>query len=256
MAGPESNPGINTRSIKELFDQVERRRNEFHDEISISIMEIYNEKIRDLLSRDKVDKYVISSILASYLHHTRNLQVRQGPNGNYVPDLTSVQIQEYEQVNDLITLGNSNRSTHATDMNEHSSRSHSVFSVNIKSTNLTTKTVYNGKVHLVDLAGSERLSKTGATGQRLKEAQNINKSLSALGDVIASRASKSTHVPYRNSQLTYLLQDSLGGDSKTLMVACASPVDLNADETFCTLNFAARTRSVEMGKASKNVQKQ
>jgi kinesin family protein C2/C3 len=106
-----------------------------------------------------------------------------------------------------------------------------------------------GKLHLVDLAGSERLSKTGATGDRLKEAQNINKSLSALGDVIAALQQRSKHIPYRNSKLTHLLQDSLGGNSKVLMFVNCSPASTNAGETLCSLNFAARASKVELGKA-------
>ncbi|GLE00981.1 hypothetical protein PINS_up009778 [Pythium insidiosum] len=238
MSGPAENPGINTRALQELFQRKVERAKEFQDEITVSIMEIYNEQIRDLLAADASNT---------------NLQVRQGPTGNFVPGLTVIPVQTLDEVFDLIKRGNKNRSTHATDMNEHSSRSHSILSIQLKSVNLVTTSVANGKLFLVDLAGSERLSKTGAEGQRLKEAQNINKSLSALGDVIAARASKAKHVPYRNSSLTYLLQDALGGDSKTLMVACASPVDYNSEETFCTLNFAARARSVEMGKATKNV---
>lgn len=238
MAGPPESPGINTRSLQELFERKRERSREYQDEITVSVMEIYNEQIRDLLAQDAA---------------STNLQVRQGPTGNFVPGLTVVPVQTLDEVFELIKRGNKNRSTHATDMNEHSSRSHSILSIQMKSVNLVTQAVSNGKLFLVDLAGSERLSKTGAEGQRLKEAQNINKSLSALGDVIAARASKAKHVPYRNSSLTYLLQDALGGDSKTLMVACASPVDYNSEESFCTLNFAARTRSVEMGKATKNV---
>lgn len=103
-----------------------------------------------------------------------------------------------------------------------------------------TGVVTRGKLNLVDLAGSERINKSGAQGQALKEAQNINKSLSALGDVIAARAQKNAHIPFRNSTLTYLLQDSLSQDSKTLMIVCISPVVYNAEETFCSLNFAAR----------------
>ncbi|KAE9115710.1 Kinesin-like protein [Phytophthora fragariae] len=238
MSGPPENLGINTRSLQELFERKSDRMKEYQDEITVSIMEIYNEQIRDLLAQDAANT---------------NLQVRQGPTGNFVPGLTVVPVQTLDEVFELIKRGNKNRSTHATDMNEHSSRSHSILSIQLKSLNIVTNVVASGKLFLVDLAGSERLSKTGAEGQRLKEAQNINKSLSALGDVIAARASKQKHVPYRNSSLTYLLQDALGGDSKTLMVACASPVDYNSEETFCTLNFAARTRSVEMGKATKNV---
>jgi kinesin family protein C2/C3 len=238
MSGTSENPGVNTRSLQELFDRKSERVKEYQDEITVSVMEIYNEQIRDLLAQDAA---------------STNLQVRQGPTGNFVPGLTVVPVHALDEVFELIQRGNKNRSTHATDMNEHSSRSHSILSIQLKSLNIVTNVVASGKLFLVDLAGSERLSKTGAEGQRLKEAQNINKSLSALGDVIAARASKQKHVPYRNSSLTYLLQDALGGDSKTLMVACASPVDYNSEETFCTLNFAARTRSVEMGKATKNV---
>ncbi|DBA00591.1 TPA: hypothetical protein N0F65_007720 [Lagenidium giganteum] len=238
MSGPPENPGINTRSLQELFERKIQRSKEYQDDITVSIMEIYNEMIRDLLSADAANT---------------NLQVRQGPTGNFVPGLTLIGVQTLDEVFDLIKKGNKNRSTHSTDMNEHSSRSHSILAINLKSTNLVTSSVASGKLFLVDLAGSERLSKTGAEGQRLKEAQNINKSLSALGDVIAARASKAKHVPYRNSSLTYLLQDALGGDSKTLMVACASPVDYNSEESYCTLNFASRARSVEMGKATKNV---
>ncbi|KAG6617021.1 Kinesin-like protein [Phytophthora cinnamomi] len=238
MSGPPENPGINTRSLQELFERKSERMKEYQDEITVSVMEIYNEQIRDLLAQDAANT---------------NLQVRQGPTGNFVPGLTVVPVQTLDEVFELIKRGNKNRSTHATDMNEHSSRSHSILSIQLKSLNIVTNVVASGKLFLVDLAGSERLSKTGAEGQRLTEAKNINKSLSALGDVIAARASKQKHVPYRNSSLTYLLQDALGGDSKTLMVACASPVDYNSEETFCTLNFAARTRSVEMGKATKNV---
>jgi hypothetical protein len=145
------------------------------------------------------------------------------------------------------------RSQSRTNMNEHSSRSHMMLTVTITSEHRPTGTSSRGKLNLVDLAGSERISKTGATGQALKEAQNISKSLSALGDVIAARGAKQTHVPFRNSTLTYLLQDSLSQDSKTLMFVCISPVIYNAEETFCSLNFAARVRSVELGKASKNV---
>jgi kinesin family protein C2/C3 len=238
MSGPPESPGINTRSLQELFARKSARADEYQDELTVSVLEIYNEQIRDLLAADAA---------------STNLQVRQGPTGNFVPGLTVVPVQSLDEVFELIKRGNKNRSTHATDMNEHSSRSHSILSIQLRSTNIVAGTVASGKLFLVDLAGSERLSKTGAEGQRLKEAQSINKSLSALGDVIAARASRAKHVPYRNSALTYLLQDALGGDSKTLMVACASPVDYNSEESFCTLNFAARARSVEMGKATKNV---
>ena len=140
-----------------------------------------------------------------------------------------------------------------TNMNEHSSRSHMMLTVYLQSENRVTGAVTHGKLNLVDLAGSERINKSGATGTALKEAQNINKSLSALGDVIQARGAKQSHVPYRNSTLTFLLQDSLSHDSKTLMFVCISPVVYNAEESFCSLNFASRVRAVELGKASKHV---
>ncbi|RYH21362.1 hypothetical protein EON65_20880 [archaeon] len=140
----------------------------------------------------------------------------------------------------LLGVADRNRSSATTNMNEHSSRSHMMLTATVVSEFKQTGVVSRGKLNLVDLAGSERINKSGAQGQALKEAQNINKSLSALGDVIAARAQKNAHIPFRNSTLTYLLQDSLSQDSKTLMIVCVSPVVYNAEETFCSLNFAAR----------------
>jgi kinesin family protein C2/C3 len=165
----------------------------------------------------------------------------------YVPDLTAYDVMNMREVEELIEQGRQNRHTFATNMNEHSSRSHSVLMVNIHGRNVLTGQVANGKLNLVDLAGSERISKSEAVGARLKEAQAINKSLSSLGDVIFALTSKSAHVPYRNSKLTYLLQDSLGGDSKTMMFVNCSPALTNVQETTCSLNFAQRVRSVELG---------
>lgn len=119
---------------------------------------------------------------------------------------------------------------------------------------LETGTCYTGKIHLIDLAGSENVGKSGATGTTLKEAQNINKSLSALGDVIqALQTNKSGHIPYRNSKLTMMLKDSLGGDSKMLMIVQCSPAQCNVTESLSTLTFASRARQVELGKAKRNV---
>mmetsp|Transcript_15857 Transcript_15857/g.36785 ORF Transcript_15857/g.36785 Transcript_15857/m.36785 type:complete len:273 (+) Transcript_15857:578-1396(+) len=231
--------GVNTRALDELFTKSVGRANEISDEISVSVLEIYCEQIRDLLSEDK---------------DAQKLEIRQGEHGNYVPGLTVVPVTHMEQVGELLEVADRNRSTASTNMNEHSSRSHLMLSVHVRSVNRVSGAGTRGKLHLVDLAGSERLSKSGATGQALREAQAINKSLSALGDVIMSRAQKSNHVPFRNSALTHLLQDSLSGDAKTLMFVCISPVMFNAEETFCSLNFAARVRTVELGRASKNVE--
>ena len=173
--------------------------------------------------------------------------------GMYVPGLTAMPVNKLEDVIELLGIADVNRSSRGTDMNEHSSRSHMMLTVTVTTESRANGAVTRGKLNLVDLAGSERVGKSGAVGQAMKEAQNINKSLSALGDVIAARANKQGHVPFRNSTLTYLLQDSLSQDSKTLMIVCISPVQYNAQESYCSLDFASRVNSVELGKASKNV---
>nr|XP_019820117.1 PREDICTED: kinesin-like protein KIF3A [Bos indicus] len=149
----------------------------------------------------------------------------------------------------IMTLGHKNRSVGATNMNEHSSRSHAIFTITIECSEKGVDGnmhVRMGKLHLVDLAGSERQAKTGATGQRLKEATKINLSLSTLGNVISALVDgKSTHVPYRNSKLTRLLQDSLGGNSKTMMCANIGPADYNYDETISTLRYANRAKNIK-----------
>ena len=237
MSGPVDDRGVNTRALNELFSKVSERKTEFVDTISVSILEVYNEEIRDLLADGPGDK----------------LDIRQGDYGNFVPGLTCIAVRNLQNVIDLMALADKNRSSATTNMNEHSSRSHMMLQVLVQSENITTGISSRGKLNLVDLAGSERLNKSGAVGQALKEAQNINKSLSALGDVIAARASKQSHIPFRNSTLTYLLQDSLSQDSKTLMIVCISPVLYNSEESFCSLNFAARVRTVELGKAAKTI---
>jgi len=225
MSGPPDNRGVNTRALNDLFERSQLRSKEYHDVISVSILEVYNEDIRDLL----VDP-----------SSQEKLEVRQGDFGNYVPGLTSIPVNNLQQVIDLLSVADRHRSSATTNMNEHSSRSHMMLTVTVVSENKLNGVASRGKLNLVDLAGSERINKSGATGQALKEAQNINKSLSALGDVIAARAAKQGHVPFRNSTLTYLLQDSISQDSKTLMIVCASPMLYNSEETFCSLNFAAR----------------
>jgi len=152
-----------------------------------------------------------------------------------------------------IRRGQSNRSTGVTNMNEHSSRSHMLLCVKVFGRNNVTNISYFGKLYLIDLAGSERLSRSQAEGDRLKETRAINKSLSALGDVIESLQKKNPHVPYRNSKLTFLLQDSLGGHAKTLMFINVSPTEADSEETACSLNFASRVRQVELGRSVKMV---
>ena len=226
MAGPPGNCGVNTRALEELFNKSRARRNDYNDVITVSVLEVYNEDIRDLLTESNGEK----------------LEVRQSTDGsgNCVPGLTIVRVNSLQDVEQLLGIADKFRTSASTNMNEHSSRSHMMLTVYVQSENRHNGAVSRGKLNLVDLAGSERLNKSGATGTALKEAQNINKSLSALGDVIAARASKQGHIPFRNSTLTFLLQDSLSANSKTLMFVCVSPVVYNAEETFCSLNFAAR----------------
>lgn len=235
MQGTPDNPGIYQRTFNELF-KVANERPGWHVELKGSIVEIYNEEIRDLLLApgDKKTK----------------LQVRQGKEGNHVPGLTMEVVKSGEAVDNLLAKGGQNRTVAATDMNAHSSRSHLLVMVHGSIKTADGKQM-NSCITLVDLAGSERIAKSGVTGDRAKEAIAINKSLAALGDVINSRATKSSHTPYRNSPLTHLLQDSLGGDSKTLMLMQINPCQDHVEESLCSLQFGARVNNVEMSSAKK-----
>ncbi len=165
----------------------------------------------------------------------KKLEIRQGPEGFFVQDLFRATVGSFEEVNAHWEKARNNRTTFSNNVNEHSSRSHLVVSLYCKGQSSTGASTSFGKLHLIDLAGSERLSRTGATGDRLKEAQNINKSLSALGDVIQAAGAKAAHIPYRNSKLTHLLQDSLGSSAKTLMIVQSSPLSKDVSESLCSL---------------------
>lgn len=237
MEGTSDNLGVSPRSIREILSMVESLANVVDYTLTLSMLEIYNETIRDLMDSS---------------HSRDKLEVRQTAEGNIVVGLKEVEISDFDQVQGLLRLGNNNRAVGSHDMNAHSSRSHSIITVVSRGKNKLDGTCTFGKLHLIDLAGSERLSKTEAAGERLKEAQNINKSLSALGDVInALGKKKGTHVPYRNSKLTFLLQDSLGGSSKVMSFVNISPALYNVGETVCSLNFATRCRITELGEAKR-----
>ncbi|GKV22121.1 hypothetical protein SLEP1_g32013 [Rubroshorea leprosula] len=248
MSGPkdltEKNQGVNYRALGDLFLLAEQRRDIFHYDVTVQMIEIYNEQVRDLLVADGSNKrYPLLTLL-----EIRN----SSQTGLNVPDANIVPVSSTYDVIDLMNLGQRNRAVGATALNDRSSRSHSCLTVHVQGRDLTSGTILRGCMHLVDLAGSERVDKSEVTGDRLKEAQHINKSLSALGDVIASLAQKNPHVPYRNSKLTQLLQDSLGGQAKTLMFVHISP-ELNAvGETISTLKFAERVATVELGAAKVN----
>lgn len=226
MSGPPSSKGVNTRSLAELFARSAARSADISDTFSVNVLEVYNEDVFDLL----VDGA-----------NRPKLEIRHGERGTFVQGLTNIEVDSLENVMDLLSVADRNRSQASTNLNEHSSRSHMIVTVSVTSENILTGVITRGKLNLVDLAGSERIDKSGAMGQALREAQNINKSLSALGDVISARVAKQAHIPFRNSTLTFLLQDSLSQDSKTLMIVCASPVMSNVEETFCSLNFASRS---------------
>ncbi|XP_039009587.1 LOW QUALITY PROTEIN: kinesin-like protein KIN-14R [Hibiscus syriacus] len=239
MEGTEQNRGVNYRTLKQLFQIAKERIDSFIYNISVSVLEVYNEQIRDLLSTSPTSK---------------RLEIKQSAEGfHHVPGIVQAQVENIKEVWDVLQIGSNSRAVGSNNVNEHSSRSHCMLCVMVKSKNLMTGECTKSKLWLVDLAGSERLAKTDAQGERLKEAQNINKSLSALGDVIYALATKSSHIPYRNSKLTHLLQDSLGGDSKTLMFVQISPSETDLNETLSSLNFATRVRGVELGPAKRQV---
>ncbi|RYR02144.1 hypothetical protein Ahy_B06g080973 [Arachis hypogaea] len=219
MSGPddltEETMGVNYRALNDLFLLQDQRKDTIIYEIGVQMLEIYNEQVRDLLCTDGATKKYPSFVIYNTILYLFN--------GLNVPDANLVPVATTADVINLMNLGNKNRAVGSTAMNSRSSRSHSCLTVHVQGKYLTSPKTIHASLHLVDLAGSERADKTEATGDRLKEAQYINKSLSALGDVISSLAAKSSHVPYRNSKLTQLLQDSLGGQAKTLMFVHISP---------------------------------
>ncbi|KAI5062062.1 hypothetical protein GOP47_0022601 [Adiantum capillus-veneris] len=243
MEGTVHDRGVNYRTLEELFELTAKRKGQHEYTISVSVVEVYNEQIRDLLAQPLPPGQC-----------AKKLEIKQVAEGvHHVPGLTEATVHCMEEVWDVLQTGSSARAVGSTNANEHSSRSHCMLCVMVKGENLLTGEYTRSKLWLVDLAGSERVAKTDVQGERLKETQSINKSLSALGDVIHALATKSSHVPYRNSKLTHLLQDSLGGESKTLMFVQISPSELDAGETLCSLNFASRVRGVELGPARKQL---
>merc|ERR1719340_591254 len=222
--------GIIPRIVNDIFNHIYGMEENLEFHIKVSYFEIYMDKIRDLLDPSKVNLAV---------HEDKNKSV-------YVKGATERFVSSPEEVLEVIEEGKSNRHIAVTNMNEHSSRSHSVFLINVKQENLENQKKLSGKLYLVDLAGSEKVSKTGAEGSILDEAKNINKSLSALGNVIAALADgNKSHIPYRDSKLTRILQESLGGNAKTTVVICCSPASYNESETKSTLDFGKRAKTIK-----------
>ncbi|XP_071334694.1 kinesin-like protein KIF13B isoform X2 [Trachinotus anak] len=241
MMGSAEQPGLIPRLCSSLFSRtVQEAREGESFTVEVSYMEIYNEKVRDLLDPKG---------------SRQALRVREHKVlGPYVDGLSRLAVASYKDIESLMSEGNKSRTVAATNMNEESSRSHAVFNIILTHTLMDLQSGTSGekvsKLSLVDLAGSERAAKTGAAGERLKEGSNINKSLSTLGLVISALAdqgagkNKSKFVPYRDSVLTWLLKDSLGGNSRTAMVATISPAADNYDETLSTLRYADRAKNI------------
>uniref|UniRef100_A0A669BVN3 Kinesin family member 13B n=1 Tax=Oreochromis niloticus TaxID=8128 RepID=A0A669BVN3_ORENI len=241
MMGSSEQPGLIPRLCSSLFSRTEKEAREGESfTVEVSYMEIYNEKVRDLLDPKG---------------SRQALKVREHKVlGPYVDGLSRLAVTSYKDIESLMSEGNKSRTVAATNMNEESSRSHAVFNIILTHTLTDLRSGTSGekvsKLSLVDLAGSERAAKTGAAGERLKEGSNINKSLSTLGLVISALAdhgagkNKSKFVPYRDSVLTWLLKDSLGGNSRTAMVATISPAADNYDETLSTLRYADRAKNI------------
>ncbi|KAG7521284.1 kinesin KIF1B isoform X7 [Solea senegalensis] len=238
----EGQEGIIPMLCEDLFEKIndDNNKEELSYSVEVSYMEIYCERVRDLLNPK----------------NKGNLRVREHPLlGPYVEDLSKLAVTSYTDIADLMDAGNKARTVAATNMNETSSRSHAVFTIvftqkkHDSETDLSTEKV--SKISLVDLAGSERADSTGAKGTRLKEGANINKSLTTLGKVISALAEvskkkkKSDFIPYRDSVLTWLLRENLGGNSRTAMVAALSPADINYDETLSTLRYADRAKNIK-----------
>ncbi|KAL3091023.1 hypothetical protein niasHT_023623 [Heterodera trifolii] len=227
VIGDSEKQGIIPRIVNDIFTHIYNIVDtELEFLIRVSYFEIYNERIRDLLDVTNT-----------------NLAIHKDKNGiTFVENLTKMFVTTPEEVLAYIEEGKMKRAN----INEHSSRSHSVFQIHVQQDNKTTLKKLTGKLYLVDLAGSEKVSKTGAKGAVLEEAKNINKSLSALGNVISALAKGTkSHVPYRDSKLTCILQESLGGNSRTTIVICCSPASCNEGETKSTLLFGQRAKTIK-----------
>ncbi|GAB6033179.1 hypothetical protein CHUAL_012786 [Chamberlinius hualienensis] len=225
--------GIIPRAIKEIFEGINTRSNsDFH--LKASFLEVYKEDVIDLLR-------------SSHSGGREEIAIRDDANGVKIVGIAEISVNTYDEVLHCLERGSLMRTTGTTAMNTHSSRSHAIFTLNIEIKNRETNENVHSKFHFVDLAGSERAKKTKAEGERFKEGVNINLGLLALGNVICalSEGSSRNHVPYRESKLTRLIQDSLGGSSHTIMIACIGPADYNMEETLNTLRYAHRARKIK-----------
>ena len=233
--------------IPRAMQQVGQYKNEleskgWHYEMEVSFIEIYNETIKDLLRNNATDD----------LKH----EIKKDANGTmFVSDIEMLSVDPNDTIkmDSIMEMAAHHRSVGQTAMNERSSRSHSIFTLHLKASNAQQGISLNGTLSLVDLAGSERLNRSGVTGNRMKESVAINKSLSALTDVFVAIANKQSHIPFRNSKLTYLLQPALSGDGKTLMMVNLSPTEDSFYESLCSLRFANQVNQCELGKPKRQL---
>ncbi|KAG6487910.1 hypothetical protein ZIOFF_056648 [Zingiber officinale] len=243
--GSEKDWGVNFRALNDLFNISRSKSGTFRHELSYHFFP-HSSCSFMILGISSLDFFFQ---LFPINYHTLGIMATTQPNGLAVPDATIHPVETTSDVLELMKIGHLNRAVCSTALNERSSRSHSILTVHVQGTDLKSETTLRGSLHLVDLAGSERVDRAEVVGDRLKEAQHINKSLSALGDVIFALSQKSSHVPYRNSKLTQVLQSSLGGHAKTLMFVQINPDVGSYSETLSTLKFAERVSGVELGAA-------
>lgn len=227
MLGSTDTPGITYLTMKQLFQRLGELECERKFEIGISYLEVYNEQVMNLLNK------------------SGPLNLREDGGGVVVSGLQLQHIHTADELLDLLAQGNRNRTQHPTDANAESSRSHAIFQVHIRMTDLKTSQKKIVKLTMIDLAGSERAASTQCKGLRFKEGANINKSLLALGNCINKLAEGSKYVPYRDSKLTRILKDSLGGNCRTLMIANVSPSSITYDDTFNSLKYASRAKKIK-----------
>jgi kinesin family protein C1 len=235
--------GLIPRCLEQIgLHKIAEEKDGWEFSMDVSFLEIYNETLKDLLRIN----------LSQECKH----EIKVGPDGRRtVTDLTVKVIDPNDRaaVDAIMALATKRRATGSTDMNATSSRSHSVFTLNITAMHVERNQLVRGTLNLVDLAGSERLDRSNATGQRQKETVAINKSLSSLVDVFTAIGQKSSHIPFRNSKLTYLLQPALSGDGKTCMIVNLSPTEASVPETLCSLRFASKVNMCELGKAKRTI---
>ncbi|XP_060763592.1 uncharacterized protein si:dkey-96l17.6 [Neoarius graeffei] len=228
----QKNPGIIPRTFTRIFEIIQENETKFEFKVLASMLELYNDRLQDL--------FVSPSEALS-----KRIEIKKDKKGlMFAQGAEAKEVTSAGELFAVFELGSANRHIAATKMNIESSRSHLIISIMLESRNLANGSMTFGKLSLVDLAGSERAAKTGAKDDQLKEANSINKSLSALGDVISALAMEQAHVPYRNNKLTQLMQDSLGGNAKTLMFLNISPSDCNLDETLTSLIYASRVKAI------------